>query len=119
VWTNLIDNAADAMEGKGTLELGVRQLGEVVEVTIADTGSGIPPDILGRIFDPFFTTKPQGVGTGIGLHIVHNIVVNRHRGTIDVSSSPGRTVFRVTLPMRLQEAPPPPRPAPPPHAPMG
>lgn len=103
VWTNLIDNAADAMDGKGTLEIGLRPLGEVVEVTIADSGSGIPPEILGRIFDPFFTTKPQGVGTGIGLHIVHNIVVNRHRGTIDVHSVPGHTVFRVTLPMRLQE----------------
>jgi signal transduction histidine kinase len=112
VWTNLIDNAADSMAGKGTLEVGARQLGDVVEVTIADSGSGIPPEILGRIFDPFFTTKPQGVGTGIGLHIVHNIIVNRHRGTIDVNSEPGRTVFRVTLPMRLQEAPPPPRPAP-------
>jgi signal transduction histidine kinase len=105
VWTNLIDNAVDAMDGKGRLEVSARPLGEVMEVTIADTGPGVPPEIASRIFDPFFTTKPQGVGTGIGLHIVHNIVVNRHRGTIDFTSAPGRTVFRVTLPMKLQEAP--------------
>jgi signal transduction histidine kinase len=119
VWTNLIDNAADAMGGSGRLEVAARQLGDVVEVTIADSGPGIPPDIVGRIFDPFFTTKPQGVGTGIGLHIVHNIIVNRHRGTIDVNSEPGRTVFRVTLPMRLQETPPPPRPVAEAKSPMG
>ena len=88
-------------------------------MTIADSGPGIPPEIVGRIFDPFFTTKPQGVGTGIGLHIVHNIVVNRHRGTIDVNSEPGRTVFRVALPMRLQETPPPPRPVAEAKSPMG
>jgi signal transduction histidine kinase len=103
VWTNLIDNAVDAMGGKGKLEIGVRALGEMVEVTIADNGPGIPKEIRGRIFDPFFTTKPQGVGTGIGLHIVNNIVVNRHRGSIDVTSEPGHTVFRVALPIKLQE----------------
>ncbi len=102
VWTNLIDNAVDAMGGKGTLEVHARPLGDGIEVSIADTGTGIPPEIAGRIFDPFFTTKPQGVGTGIGLHIVHNIVVNRHRGTIDVTSEPGHTVFRVTLPLALK-----------------
>ena len=105
VWTNLIDNAVDAMSGKGKLEVGVRGLGDNIEVTIADNGPGIPKEIRGRIFDPFFTTKPQGVGTGIGLHIVNNIVVNRHRGSIDVTSDPGNTVFRVTLPVKLQETP--------------
>ena len=105
VWTNLIDNAIDAMGGKGKLDIAARRLGEDVEVTIADSGPGIPKEIAGRIFDPFFTTKPQGVGTGIGLHIVNNIVVNRHRGSIDFTSEPGHTVFRVTLPIKLQDPP--------------
>lgn len=105
VWTNLIDNAVDAMGGRGRLEVGARGIGDDIEVTVADSGAGIPQEIAGRIFDPFFTTKPQGVGTGIGLHIVHNIVVNRHRGTIDFTSEPGRTMFRVTLPIRLRETP--------------
>jgi signal transduction histidine kinase len=102
VWTNLIDNAIDAMGGRGMLEVGARQIGETVEVTIADSGPGIPPEIASRIFDPFFTTKPQGIGTGLGLHIAHNIVVNHHHGALDFSSAPGRTVFRVTLPLALQ-----------------
>ncbi len=101
VWTNLIDNAIDAMGGSGVLEIRTRRLGDEVEIRIADSGAGIPPDILSRVFDPFFTTKPQGVGTGLGLHIAHNIVVNRHRGRIDVESRPGRTEFRVALPIRL------------------
>lgn len=107
VWTNLIDNAIQAMDGKGTLEVAARPLGDGVEVRIADSGPGIPPDIAARIFDPFFTTKPQGVGTGLGLHIAHNIVVNRHRGRIDFTSQPGRTEFRVVLPARLRDAPAP------------
>ncbi len=102
VWTNLIDNAIDAMSGRGMLEVGARQIGETVEVTIADSGPGIPAEIASRIFDPFFTTKPQGIGTGLGLHIAHNIVVNHHHGALDFSSAPGRTVFRVTLPLALQ-----------------
>ena len=105
VWTNLIDNAVDAMGGRGTLEIGARQVGKDVEVTIADNGPGIPSEIVSRIFDPFFTTKPQGIGTGLGLHIAHNIVVNHHRGSIDVSSAPGRTVFRVMLPLALEVRP--------------
>ncbi len=101
VWTNLIDNAIDAMDGKGVLEIHVRPLGDQVEVRIADSGAGIAPDILPSIFDEFFTTKEQGVGTGLGLHITHNIVVNRHRGRIAVKSRPGRTEFGITLPVRL------------------
>ncbi len=101
VWTNLIDNAADAMEGKGTIELHAQALGDKVEVRIANDGPPIPPTIAERIFDPFFTTKPQGVGTGLGLHIVHNIVVNHHGGTIALTSDPGRTEFRIGLPLRL------------------
>ncbi|MDC9823455.1 cyclic nucleotide-binding domain-containing protein [Devosia sp. ZB163] len=101
VWTNLIDNAVQAMDGTGQLEVGARRLGEEVEVMVADSGPGIPEDVKGRIFEPFFTTKAQGVGTGLGLHIAHNIVVNRHHGRIGFSSRPGRTEFRVVLPLRL------------------
>jgi signal transduction histidine kinase len=102
VWTNLIDNAVQAMEGKGRLEVGARRIGDEVEVVIADSGPGIPEEIGKRIFEPFFTTKAQGVGTGLGLHIAHNIVVNRHRGRIGFTSAPGRTEFRIVLPLRLQ-----------------
>jgi signal transduction histidine kinase len=102
VWTNLIDNAVQAMDGRGVLELRARRVGEEVEVRIADSGPGIPADIAPRVFDPFFTTKPQGVGTGLGLHIAHNIVVNRHRGRIDFETRPGRTEFRVSLPIRMK-----------------
>jgi signal transduction histidine kinase len=102
VWTNIIDNAVQAMDGKGTLELHARRLGDDVEVRIADSGPGIPPDVVSRIFDPFFTTKPQGVGTGLGLHIARNITVNRHNGRLDVESNPGRTEFRITLPIQLK-----------------
>jgi signal transduction histidine kinase len=104
VWTNLVDNAIDAMAGAGRIEIRARQSGDGIEVGIADTGPGIPADIAARIFDPFFTTKPQGVGTGLGLHIAHNIVVNRHKGRIDLDTRPGRTEFRVYLP-RLLERP--------------
>jgi signal transduction histidine kinase len=101
VWTNLIDNALDAMGGQGTLEIRARptDLGIVVEV--GDTGPGIPPEIRPKIFDPFFTTKAQGSGTGLGLAITYGIVVNRHKGTIQVRSRPGRTVFEVALPARI------------------
>jgi signal transduction histidine kinase len=102
VWTNLIDNAVQAMDGRGVLELRARRVGGEVEVRIADSGPGIPEGIASRIFDPFFTTKPQGVGTGLGLHIAHNIVVNRHRGRIDFDSRPGRTEFKVSLPIRMR-----------------
>jgi len=112
VWTNLIDNAIHAMNGRGVLELRARRVGGEVEVLIIDSGPGIPPEISSRIFDPFFTTKPQGVGTGLGLHIAHNIVVNRHRGRIDFESRPGRTEFKVSLPIRMKPAAPgEPRPA--------
>ncbi|GLQ53864.1 sensor histidine kinase [Devosia nitrariae] len=103
VWTNLIDNAVQAMDGTGTLELHARRIGDQVEIRIADSGPGIAPELHSRIFEPFFTTKPQGVGTGLGLHISYNIVVNRHRGRIDVASRPGRTEFRVLLPIRMAE----------------
>jgi len=106
VWTNLIDNAIHAMNGRGVLELRARRIGGEVEVRIADSGPGIPAGTASRIFDPFFTTKPQGVGTGLGLHIAHNIVVNRHHGRIDFESRPGRTEFKVSLPIRMKPAAP-------------
>ena len=99
VWTNLIDNAAQAMEGQGELTIATSQEGEGVQVEICDTGPGIPADIQGRIFEPFFTTKPPGSGTGLGLHLVYNIVVHRHAGRIEVHSRPGRTCFAVRLPI--------------------
>ncbi len=106
VWTNLIDNAIHAMKGRGVLELRARRVGGEVEVRIIDSGPGIPAGIASRIFDPFFTTKAQGEGTGLGLHIAHNIVVNRHRGRIDVESRPGRTEFKVSLPIRMKPTAP-------------
>jgi len=106
VWTNLIDNAIQALDGHGVLDLRVRRVGNGVEIRIVDNGPGIPGEIAARIFDPFFTTKPQGVGTGLGLHIAYNIVVNRHHGRIDVESKPGRTEFKVTLPIRIKPVAP-------------
>lgn len=101
VWTNIIDNAVQAMDGEGVLEVATQRIGEDVEVRIADSGPGIPDDVAARVFDPFFTTKAQGVGTGLGLHIAHNIVTNHHRGRISFASRPGRTEFRIVLPVRL------------------
>ncbi|WP_183557320.1 ATP-binding protein [Mucilaginibacter sp. SP1R1] len=96
VWTNLIDNAIDAMEpsGKGTLTIKTRRDREFVEVFIVDDGPGIPPDIQSLVFDPFFTTKEMGKGTGMGLEVVQRIV-KQHRGSIKVKSQPGHTVFSV------------------------
>jgi signal transduction histidine kinase len=96
VWTNLIDNAIDAMEpaGKGTLTIKTRRDREFVEVFVADDGPGIAPDIQTMIFDPFFTTKEMGKGTGMGLEVVQRIV-KQHRGSIKVKSEPGHTVFSV------------------------
>ncbi len=104
VWTNLIDNAVQAMDGHGTLTLTTsRPDREHVEVEIADTGSGIPSEVQSRIFEPFFTTKPFGHGTGLGLDISWRIVVNKHHGDIAVTSTPGDTRFRVRLPIRGPE----------------
>jgi signal transduction histidine kinase len=100
VWTNLIDNAVDAMEGHGVLTLAIRGIPDGVVVEIGDTGKGIPKDIIGRIYEPFFTTKPQGKGTGLGLDITYRVVVYRHGGSIGVRSKPGETVFTVQLPIK-------------------
>jgi signal transduction histidine kinase len=98
VWTNLIDNAVDAMGESGTLRVATRvEDGEVV-IEIADTGPGMPPDVAARAFEPFYTTKDVGKGTGLGLDIARRIIVERHRGQIMIDSRPGETVLRVKLP---------------------
>ena len=100
IWTNLIDNAIDAMCEAPAKILEIRTCKEAgnILVEIADSGSGIPPEAHGRIFDAFFTTKPVGKGTGLGLDIVYRIVQNHH-GSISFKSSPGQTVFQVRLPI--------------------
>jgi len=102
VWTNIIDNAIDAMNGKGEICLRTYAEDHHVIVEIVDNGPGIPEDIRSRIFEPFFTTKPPGKGTGLGLHISHDIVVNRHHGQLLVESQPGTTIFRVLLPLKFK-----------------
>jgi signal transduction histidine kinase len=97
VWTNLILNAVQAMGNEGTLQIATRQVGNNAVITIADSGPGIPPEVIGKIFDPFFTTKVSGEGSGLGLDIVRTIL-KRHDGDVTVSSQPGRTVFTVTIP---------------------
>jgi signal transduction histidine kinase len=99
VWTNLIDNAADAMKGQGELRIRTMREGDDVLVEFVDNGPGIPPEIQTKIFDPFFTTKPVGEGTGLGLDTVYRIV-RKHRGNISVVSRPGNTCFRVRLPIK-------------------
>jgi signal transduction histidine kinase len=98
VWSNVIENALDAVEPNGEVCIRVKADASWVTVYVVDNGSGIPPEIQKRIFDPFFTTKPIGQGTGLGLDISRRIV-RRHDGTIDVESRPGRTEFRVALPV--------------------
>lgn len=104
VWTNLIDNAVDAMDGAGQLTLRACAESNRVVVEIEDNGPGIPPEIRGRIFDPFFTTKEPGKGTGQGLPLVNTVIAQRHRGKITVQSEPGKTVFRIELPLQLRHA---------------
>lgn len=98
VWSNLIDNALDAVEAGGRIQVAARRERDRVVVSVTDNGPGIPVEIRDRIFDPFFTTKPVGQGTGLGLDIVRRLV-QRHNGEIEVESAPGRTEFRVALPM--------------------
>jgi len=100
VWTNLIDNAVDAMEGRGTLRLATRAEGSSVVVEVGDTGPGMPPEVAVRAFDAFYTTKDVGKGVGLGLDIARRVVVERHGGTIAIDPGPGETVLRVTLPVR-------------------
>ncbi|MEV6605492.1 ATP-binding protein [Kutzneria sp. NPDC051319] len=100
VWTNLVDNAVDAMPGGGTLTITADGVGDDLLVEFRDTGCGVPPDALPRLFQPFFTTKDVGRGTGLGLYLSHEIVTRRHGGAISVSSVPGDTRFCVRLPVR-------------------
>jgi signal transduction histidine kinase len=99
VWTNLIENAADAMRGTGELRVRIYQEGNSAVVEFGDNGPGIPADTIPRLFQPFFTTKEIGKGTGLGLHLSRDIVVQRHKGHIDVTSLPGDTRFSVHLPL--------------------
>lgn len=100
VWTNLIDNAADALGGRGTLWVRAAGDGHCVEVEIADDGPGIPEPVRQRIFEPFYTTKDVGKGTGLGLHLAYRIVTQRHQGSITVRSRPGETRMTVRFPVR-------------------
>ena len=97
VWTNIIDNAVDAMHGQGELRIRTFAEGDCAVVEIGDSGPGIPPDIQSRIFEPFFTTKGVGEGTGLGLDTTLRIV-RKHHGSINVTSIPGDTRFQVRLP---------------------
>jgi signal transduction histidine kinase len=98
VWTNIIENAVDAMVGKGELRVRIFREERYVVVEIGDNGPGIPPEVKSHIFEPFFTTKGVGEGTGLGLDAVQRIV-KKHRGDIQVSSKPGDTRFQVWLPL--------------------
>jgi signal transduction histidine kinase len=100
VWSNVIDNALDAMDGTGTLRLATRLEGDGVVVEIGDTGPGMPPQVAARAFEAFYTTKEVGQGTGLGLDIARRIVMERHGGTIAIDSRPGATVVRVRIPLR-------------------
>ena len=102
VWTNLIDNAVDAMNGSGTLRISTRADDEQLVVEIADSGPGMAADVQARAFEPFFTTKDVGKGTGLGLDISRRIIVDRHHGQISIDSRPGQTVVRVRLPSRRE-----------------
>jgi signal transduction histidine kinase len=103
VWTNILDNAIDAMGGDGVIDIATRQEADHLVVELTDDGPGIPPDVIPHIFDPFVTTKAPGEGTGLGLNISYNIVTEKHGGEITLESEPGRTRFTVRLPF----APPP------------
>ncbi|WP_185748913.1 sensor histidine kinase [Humibacillus xanthopallidus] len=111
VWTNLLENALDAVGGHGTITLRAAKEAAGVVVEVEDDGPGIPAADQARVFDPFFTTKPPGEGAGLGLGTCHHVVA-RHGGRITVDSRPGRTVFRVELPTDLGTAPAPAAPTP-------
>lgn len=103
VWMNLLDNAADALAGRGRIRLSTRREGEGLAVEIADDGPGIPPELQTRVFEAFFTTKPPGQGTGLGLDLVR-LAIKRHGGDVRLESSPGNTRFTVSLPFERNGA---------------
>jgi len=100
VWTNIIDNAIDAMTAHGTLRISTRADPEHVVIEIADTGPGMPPEVAARAFEAFYTTKDVGKGAGLGLDIARRIITDRHHGQIAIDSRPGQTTLRVLLPRR-------------------
>ena len=102
VWTNIIQNAIQAMNGQGRLRIEAQLNSDFIRVSFTDNGPGIPPEILPRIFEPFFTTKSRGEGTGLGLDICRRIV-EKHHGRLEVSSQPGQTTFHVLLPRLLAQ----------------
>jgi signal transduction histidine kinase len=104
VWTNLLNNAIDAMDGRGQIAIRTHLQDAWAVVEIEDNGPGIPEKIQPRIFDPFFTTKEPGKGTGLGLSISHSIIIERHKGEIAVESRPGLTKFTVRLPIQQLSA---------------
>jgi len=103
VWTALLDNALDAMQGRGNLRLITRLTGSMATVEIRDDGPGIDPAVQSRIFEPFFTTKAPGSGLGLGLDTASRIV-SRHAGFLTVQSRPGATCFQVRVPLDRAEA---------------
>jgi signal transduction histidine kinase len=103
VWTNILDNALDALGDRpegAEIRLRTRRQDDGIVVDLCDNGPGVPPEIQSRVYEPFFTTKPPGIGTGLGLNIAYNIV-NKHYGDIQLQSRPGKTCFTVRLPLRL------------------
>jgi signal transduction histidine kinase len=99
VWTNIIENAIDAMDASGTLRISTRASAEHVIIEIADTGPGMPAEVQAHAFEAFYTTKDVGKGAGLGLDIARRIV-ERHQGQITIDSRPGETILRVQLPCR-------------------
>jgi signal transduction histidine kinase len=104
VWTNLIDNAIDAVQGTGKICVGTCHEDNQLVVEIVDNGPGIPPEVQAHLFEPFYTTKSVGSGTGLGLIISNRIVADRHGGEIEFESKPGETRFKVRLPIRARPA---------------
>jgi len=102
IWVNLIDNALDAVADAGRVEVTANRERHQVVVRVIDNGPGIPAEIRGRLFEPFVTTKPVGKGTGLGLDIVRRLVIH-NGGEIEFDTAPGRTVFRVSLPLSDQD----------------
>ena len=98
VWTNLLDNAVDAVDGDGVIRVRTYRAGDELIVEVGDDGPGVPAELQSRLFEPFFTTKDVGQGTGLGLDIVRRIISNHH-GQVRVISSPGDTRFQVRLPL--------------------
>ena len=103
VWTNILDNAIDVLNGKGIITIRTKYKNNFAEIEIEDNGPGIPEEIQSRIFDPFFTTKEPGKGTGLGLSTSYGIITEKHKGKISVESKPGKTKFAVRLPVLLSQ----------------